>query len=69
VTRQVSKNIVDVSYGTGNLQLIHIIVKGGHVTREGTVNSQQDRDAANIRANGVPNVFSVKKHLTVVGQK
>jgi hyperosmotically inducible protein len=56
-------------YGTGNLQSIHIIVKGGHVTLEGVVDSQQDKDAANIYANGVPNVFSVENHLTVAGPK
>jgi hyperosmotically inducible periplasmic protein len=56
-------------YGVGNLQSIHIIVKGGHVTLEGVVDSQQDKDAANIYANGVPNVFSVDNHLVLVGSK
>ena len=56
-------------YGVGNLQSIHIIVKGGHVTLEGTVASQQDKDAAEIYAKSVPNVFSVDNHLTVEGSK
>ena len=56
-------------YGVGNLQSIHIIVKGGHVTLEGVVDSQQDKDAANIYANSVPNVFSVENHLTLTGSK
>jgi hyperosmotically inducible periplasmic protein len=44
---------------------IHIIVNGGHVTLEGVVDNQPDKDAANIRANGVPNVFSVTNNLRV----
>jgi hyperosmotically inducible protein len=56
-------------YGVGNLQSIHIIVKNGHVTLEGAVDSQQDKDAVNIFANGVSNVFSVDNHLAVTGSK
>ena len=44
---------------------IHIIVKNGHVTLEGVVNSQADKDAATVRANGVSGVFSVENHLQV----
>ena len=54
-------------YGVGALQSIHIIVKGGHVTLEGAVETQQDKDAAALYANTVPNVFSVDNHLTVTG--
>jgi hyperosmotically inducible periplasmic protein len=46
---------------------IHIIVDGGHVTLEGAVDSQADKDTAGVRANGVPNVFSVDNHLQVSG--
>ena len=56
-------------YGIGNLQSIHIIVKGGHVTLEGVVGSEQDKDAAGIYAKGVPNVFSVDNHLMVTRSK
>jgi hyperosmotically inducible protein len=56
-------------YGLGSLQSIHIIVKGGHVTLEGNVDTQADKDAANIYANGVPNVFSVTNNLVVNGGK
>jgi hyperosmotically inducible protein len=56
-------------YGLGSLQAIHIIVKGGHVTLEGTVDSEADKNAANIYANGVPGVFSVKNNLNVNGGK
>ena len=44
---------------------IHIIVNNGHVTLEGVVASQADKDLANIRANGVPGVFSVTNNLRV----
>jgi hyperosmotically inducible protein len=56
-------------YGLGALQSIHILVKGGHVTLEGEVDSQADKDAANLYANGVPNVFSVTNNLVVSGGK
>src|SRR5260370_37045750 len=46
---------------------IHIIVKNGNVTLEGVVDNETDKNLANIRANGVPNVFSVKNNLAVVG--
>ena len=42
---------------------IHIIVKNGNVTLEGVVDSEMDRNLANIRANEVPGVFSVTNHL------
>src|ERR1700738_1137507 len=56
-------------YGVGNLQSIHIIVKGGHVTLEGFVDTQQDKDAAALYAKSVPNVFSVDNHLMVLRSK
>ena len=52
-------------YGLGAVPSIHIIVKNGHVTLEGVVDSEMDRNVANIRANQVPNVFSVKNNLAV----
>lgn len=56
-------------YGLGSLQSIHIIVKGGHVTLEGSVDTEEDKNAAGIYANGVPNVFSVTNDLAVTGEK
>ena len=53
-------------YAMSSVASIHIIVKGGHVTLEGVVDSDSDKDAANIRANSVPNVFSVINNLKVV---
>ncbi len=46
---------------------IHIIVKNGHVTLIGVAATKMDKDAAGIRANGVPGVFSVDNQLTVEG--
>jgi hyperosmotically inducible protein len=44
---------------------IHIIVKNGNVTLEGAVDSESDKNLANLRASQVPNVFSVKNNLIV----
>jgi hyperosmotically inducible periplasmic protein len=52
-------------YGWSALPSIHIIVKNGHVTLEGVVDSESDKNLANLRANGVPNVFSVTNNLSV----
>jgi osmotically-inducible protein OsmY len=52
-------------YGMSALPSIHIIVNNGHVTLEGVVDSEGDKNLANIRANEVPNVFSVTNNLTV----
>ncbi len=46
---------------------IHIIVKNGNVTLEGVVDNEMDKNLAGLRANGVPNVFSVKNNLVVAG--
>lgn len=53
-------------YGVAAVPSIHIIVKNGNVTLEGVVDSESDKNLANLRANGVPNVFSVKNNLLVV---
>lgn len=45
---------------------IHIIVKNGTVTLEGVVDSQGDKDRANIYTNGVHGVFKVTNNLQVV---
>jgi hyperosmotically inducible protein len=52
-------------YASGSLLPIHIIVMNGHVTLEGTVIAQSDKDLINVKANGVPNVFSVTNNLHV----
>lgn len=55
-------------YGFRALPSIHIIVKNGHVTLEGVVANQGDKDLINIKAKGVPNVFSVTNNLQVEGK-
>jgi hyperosmotically inducible periplasmic protein len=60
-------------YGSPSLELyqvrsvppIHIIVDNGHVTLEGVVSRQADKDVADLMANRVPNVFSVTNNLRV----
>jgi hyperosmotically inducible protein len=52
-------------YSLRAVPTIHIIVKNGNVTLTGAVANQGDKDRANIAANGVPNVFSVKNDLQV----
>jgi osmotically-inducible protein OsmY len=50
-------------YAMGSVSSLHIVVKEGHVTLEGVVASQFDKDLVNIRANAVPGVFSVTNNL------
>jgi osmotically-inducible protein OsmY len=48
---------------------IRITVVNGNVTLSGVVDSQSDKDVANMRANGVPGVFKVTNNLQVAGAK
>jgi hyperosmotically inducible protein len=52
-------------YALGTQPSIHIIVDNGHVTLVGVVNTEADKDTANIRANTVSGVFSVTNNLRV----
>ncbi len=52
-------------YAMGTNPSIHIIVDNGHVTLIGVVDNEGDKNQANIRANGVPGVFSVTNNLRV----
>lgn len=52
-------------YALRAVPTIHIIVENGHVTLEGAVARQSDKDIANIAANGVSGVFSVTNNLRV----
>ncbi len=54
-------------YGFRALPSIHIIVDNGHVDLEGVVANEADKNLVNIRANSVPNVFSVTNNLQVEG--
>jgi len=55
-------------YAVDPAKPIRISVQNGNVALYGVVDSQADKDAAGIRANGVPGVFSVKNDLQVAGQ-
>lgn len=52
-------------YSQGAIPQIHIIVDNGNVTLVGIVGSQFDKEIAGMRANQVPDVFSVKNDLVV----
>ena len=56
-------------YSESAVPSIHIIVKNGTVTLEGVVDSEGDKNLANIKVNGVPNVFAVKNNLVVAPGK
>jgi hyperosmotically inducible protein len=56
-------------YGYSAVPSMHIIVKNGNVALEGGVDSETDKNLAGLRANGVPNVFSVKNNLRAEGGK
>ncbi len=53
-------------YALGVQKAIRIIVKSGHVTLEGVVDSEADKNLASVRANTVPGIFSVTNNLRVV---
>jgi hyperosmotically inducible protein len=69
IRRQVARAIFNddglFPYSMGSVPPIHIIVKSGHVTLEGAVNNQGDKDRAGLKANGVPGIFEVKNNLQV----
>jgi len=47
---------------------IRISVQNGNVELYGVVDTQADKDAAYLRANSVPGVFSVKNYLQVANE-
>src|ERR1041384_5011924 len=54
-------------YLRGTNPSLHIVVDRGHVTLEGVVSGNGDRNLAYIAANRVPGVFSVTNNLRVEG--
>jgi hyperosmotically inducible periplasmic protein len=52
-------------YALGIQKPIRIIVKNGHLELNGVVNSDADKNAAGLRANTVPGIFSVTNNLRV----
>jgi hyperosmotically inducible periplasmic protein len=55
-------------YGVGSNRPIRIVVNSGHVTLEGVVDRESDKNMAGLRANGVAGVFSVQNNLVVPGK-
>ena len=53
-------------YDLGVQKPIRIIVKNGHVSLEGVVDNESDKNVAGMRANGVPGIFGVNNNLRVV---
>ena len=63
--RAVYGNSALFRYNLGAIAPIRIIVRNGHVTLEGVVGNQMDKNIAGIAANGVAGVFSVTNNLQV----
>jgi hyperosmotically inducible protein len=66
--RAIYGNSVLSPYGLRAVPPIHIIVTQGHVTLEGVVANQMDKQIAEMQAKSVPNVFSVTNSLQVEEQ-
>lgn len=56
-------------YSMGSVQPVHIVVRNGHVTLEGSVLNEGHKSLAGVRANGVPGVFSVTNNLRIENSK
>lgn len=56
-------------YGLGVQKPIRIIVKNGHVTLEGVVDNETDKNLAEVRAKSVPGTFSVTNNLQIASSK
>jgi hyperosmotically inducible protein len=56
-------------YALGVQKPIRIIVKNGHVTLEGVVDNEGDKNLAGLRANGVSGTFSMTNNLQVTPSK
>jgi hyperosmotically inducible protein len=63
--RAVYGNSVLSQYAMRAVPTIHIIVDNGHVTLEGAVARQMDKQIAEMQAKQVPGVFSVTNNLQV----
>lgn len=56
-------------YGMDPVKPIRIVVVNGNITLVGTVDSEADKNVANIRANGVPGAFKVTNDLQVASSE
>jgi len=63
VYRAIYGNEVLSQYELRAVPPIHIIVNNGHVTLEGVVSRQMDKQIAEMQAKSVPGVFSVTNNL------
>ncbi len=63
--RAIYSNTVLSQYQLRAVPPIHIIVKNGHITLEGAVARQMDKQIAGMQANQVPGAFSVTNNLQV----
>lgn len=50
-------------YAIQNIPPVHVIVRNGHVTLEGVVNNEMEKNVAEMQAKSVPEVFSVTNNL------
>ena len=53
-------------YGNMAVPPIHIIVRNAHITLEGVVDSESDKNYAGVRASQVPGTFGVINNLRVI---
>ena len=65
VFRAIYYNPVLSRYALQAVPPIHIVVRNGDVTLEGTVGTSMERNVADVQANGVAGVFSVVNNLRV----
>ncbi|HYW84458.1 MAG TPA: BON domain-containing protein, partial [Spirochaetia bacterium] len=67
--RSIYGNEVLSEYQLRAVPPIHIIVRNGHITLEGVVARQMDKQIAGMQANSIPGVFSVTNNLVVEEQE
>ena len=65
VARNIYNSTALDRYGFQSQPSIHIIVKQGRVSLEGTVDSESDKSVAGLKAREINGVFEVKNNLTV----
>jgi hyperosmotically inducible protein len=65
VARNIYNSTALDRYGFQSQPPIHIIVKQGRVTLEGSVDNEADKSVAGLKAREISGVFEVKNNLTV----
>jgi osmotically-inducible protein OsmY len=69
VARAIYGNSELSKYALDPQKPIRIVVDNGHVSLYGVVDTQMDKQMAEMQAKSVPNVFSVDDHLVVAGSQ